>query len=190
METHWKLIRSSSLAFAKRGSTKRSSLLQKMRRTCQNMKKSVYREILAGQLHRLQAPLPPKLGLTSHCKPSPATLNLLQSIGILPPGSTCHTCSSFKYPAGTVHTKDLVLVSSDGHLWDCGQIRLIFSIDNIVSCVLSMFQLVEYKKEYGAAVWKPLEQQVVLPANQVLSTLIFSKAEKGYVSLIPYHLQG
>ena len=81
-------------------------------------------------------------------------------------------------------------MSSDGHLWDCGQIRLIFSIDNIVSCALSMFQLVEYKKEHGAAVWKPLEQQVVLPANQVLSTLIFSKAEKGYVSLIPYHLQG
>eukprot|EP00435_Cladocopium_sp_Y103_P051664 s2140_g16.t1 len=152
---------------------------------------SVYKEICAKQLHALQSPLPDSIALTSNCKPTAAILNLLHSFGLIPHGAECFTCASFHFSGGSVHKKDLVLLqaSADEGLWGCAQILLIFAIDGHVQCMVSPFQLLEYRQDHAAAIWEPLDQHCIVDASQVLATLTYSKTKTGFTTLIPYHLQ-
>ena len=153
---------------------------------------SVYNELLAKQLHALQAPMRPPVALSQDCRPPKTCKQFLESLGIVTVGQPLAMCSSFhSSKCGTIHKDDLVLIKTDGpQMWDCGQVCLNFSIGGIVHCLVDLFTLVSYDKTLKAATWTKDGQKVLILGTHVLASVVWSMAEAGRVALIPGHLQG
>eukprot|EP00439_Symbiodinium_sp_Y106_P002919 s6410_g1.t1 len=160
-----------------------------------NYEDSVYRELLCSQLHKLHQPLQPQVDLVKHSKGPEKLKSFLQSIwtlhsmGLLQPHNTCTTCSAVHVPAGVLHRSDFVLATKLGQGWQCGEIWCNFAIDQRPCVLLGLCSLLSRNDAEGTALWKEDNAPVLLPAEDLICAVQYSRTRDGLLTLIPWHLR-
>ena len=127
------------------------------------------------------------MALTANCKMNPKFKELLKLCGILGADAQCFGCSSLKFASGQASKGDFVLIASDSAAWDGGQIFYNFLVSGLVYTLVSTLHLTAYN--HGAAAWSESGGQAVLPGSQLLAVVTYTEAERGFVTLILFHLQ-
>ena len=151
---------------------------------------SVYQELLSGQLHRLKMPLPQVPCLETLRRASKKLQCFVQQ-HMQTCGQTIHSSHTLLLSAGgRVSVRDVILVHNDNADWDCGELWSNFCIGPSTYSLVSLFELMKKDSNLGSYTWKEDPGQVtIIPAEDVVAAVTYSRAKAGLVTLIPWHLQ-
>ena len=152
--------------------------------------KSVYLELLSGQLHRLKAPLPPVPCLERDGKASAKLKTFLQQ-HMDTRGQPIHSSHALLLQAGgRIAVRDVILVDNDTDAWDCGEVWANFSVGSCTYTLVSLFEFLKKDLQLGSFTWKEEPGKLtIVPAHDIVTALTYSRATAGLVTLIPWHLQ-
>ena len=106
-------------------------------------------------------------------------------------GQTTHKCHTLLLAnGGRVAVRDVILVQNDTADWDCGEVWSNFSVGSSTYSLVSLFELVKKETNLGTCTWKEDPGKVaIIPAEDVVAAVTYSRARAGLVTLIPWHLQ-
>ena len=162
----------------------------------QNLKhfeSSVYTEVLADEVYRLQTKTLPAMGLGKPSRASKKVQHFIRSIFPDIHGDIL-TSSEVRLQDGTkALAQDVVLIKSQSQKWDCGKLRLNFANGNGAApttfCLVAMYTLLEINDKTGSAKWKETEEHCVIPVQDLLCAVVYSKLQNAILTLIPYHFK-
>ena len=151
---------------------------------------SVYQELLSGQIHRLKLPLPQVPCLETKSMATKKLQCFLEQ-HMHASGQTIHKCHTLLLAnGGRVAVRDVILVQNDTADWDCGEVWSNFSVGSSTYSLVSLFELVKKETNLGTCTWKEDPGKVtIIPAEDVVAAVTYSRARAGLVTLIPWHLQ-
>ena len=151
---------------------------------------SVYQELLGAQLHRFKVPLPEIPCLETSRMASKKLQSFVQQ-HIQTNGQRIQSCHTLLLSAGgRVSVRDVILVQNDTAEWDCGEVWSNFSVGSSTYSLVSLFDLVKKDANLGSYTWKEDPGRVtIIPAQDVVAAVTYSRAKAGLVTLIPWHLQ-
>ena len=86
--------------------------------------------------------------------------------------------------------RDVILVQNDTAEWYCGEVWSNFSVGSSTYSLVSLFDLVKKDANLGSYTWKEDPgRATIIPAQDVVAAVTYSRAKAGLVTLIPWHLQ-
>ena len=146
---------------------------------------SVYKEVLAEQIHRLSLTPKPPFFLQAQGKPSKKMKQALETAG-----HACDACCDvLGTPFGTVKKGDYVLLSGGNAPWDCGEVWSHFSCGDNLFSIVALHSFQRKCNETHRAYWAAKGEPHLVPSSHMLASVTHAGQGGAIVTLIPWHLR-